>query len=77
MKFKKIMIIPTKKNIETQYTYLVKQSGYTKPLTRLSIFYDTLRNLNDNYYKDKLTLKQLEILKNKKMIKVNIVEVII
>ena len=76
-KMQKIWITPTKKNIEKQYQYLVKESGQLLPITRLSLYYDTLFTLNDNEYKKDFSIKQLEILKNKKMIKIKMIEVII
>lgn len=76
-KMQKIIITPTAKNIEKQYRYLVKKVGYLLPKTRFLLYYETYFNLNDNEYKNELSLKQLEALKNKKMIKIKIQEVII
>ena len=74
-KMQKIWIKPTKKNIEKQYQYLVKKTGQLLPTTRLLLYYNTLFSLNDNENKKEFSMKQLEILKNKKMIKIKIQEV--
>lgn len=71
----KIIIIPTAKNIEKQYQYLVKEIGPNMVTTRLSLYWDTLFKLNDNEYKKDFSMEQLEILKNAKMIKIKIYEV--
>ena len=74
--FKEIIITPTAKNIEKQYQYIVKKEGYLLHITRFSLYYDTLTILNENKHKKDLTLKQLEILKDKKMINVKMVKVV-
>ena len=68
-KMQKIWITPTKKNINLQYNYLKNKIN----IDRLSIYYDTIIDLNDG----KITIEQLQKLKNKKMIKIKIQEVII
>ena len=75
-KMQKIIIIPTAKNIEKQYKYLRNEIGPNMVTTRFSLYYDTLFHLNDNEYKKDFSMDQLEILKNKKMIKVKMVNVI-
>ena len=67
MTLKHLLILPTKKNINLQYSYLKDKIN----IDRLSIYYDTIIDLNDG----KITIEQLQKLKNKKMIKIKIQEV--
>ena len=69
MTLKHLLILPTKKNINLQYDYLKNKMN----IDRLSIYYDSIIDLNDG----KITIEQLQKLKNKKMIKIKIQEVII
>ena len=69
MTLKHLLILPTKKNINLQYSYLKDKIN----IDRLSIYYDSIIDLNDG----KITIEQLQKLKNKKMIKIKIQEVII
>ena len=68
-KMKRIYLTPTKKNINLQYNYLKDKIN----IDRLSIYYDSIVDLNDGT----ITIEQLQKLKNKKMIKIKIQEVII
>ena len=67
MTLKHFLILPTIKNVNLQYNYLKDKIN----IDRLSIYYDTIIDLNDG----KITIKQLQKLKNKKMIKIKIQEV--
>ena len=69
MTLKHLLILPTKKNINLQYNYLKDKMN----IDRLSIYYDSIIDLNDG----KITIEQLQKLKNKKMIKIKIQEVVL
>ena len=69
MTLKHLLILPTKKNINLQYNYLKHKMN----IDRLSIYYDSIIDLNDG----KITIEQLQKLKNKKMIKIKIQEVVL
>lgn len=66
-KMQKIIILPTKKSVDVQYNYLKDKTH----INRLSIYYDSIIDLNDG----SITFEQLQKLKNKKMIKIKIQEV--
>lgn len=71
-KIQKIVLRPTKQNIEKQYQYVKKENPYK---TRFSLYYDTLFDLYTDL--DKLKMEQVQKLLNKKMIKIKIIEVTI
>ena len=67
-KMKRIYLTPTKKNIELQHSYITNQDKDVN-ITRMALYYNTLFDLNFN---NKITMGQIEELKNKGMINIKI-----
>lgn len=67
-KMKRIYLTPTKKNIELQHSYITSQNKDAN-ITRMTLYYNTLFDLNFN---NKITVGQIEELKNKGMINIRI-----